>query len=112
MEEVALAEEVATVGLLLVGEGEVEAHQAHLGGNHMVVISLNHLMVTNLRVVVPSKASLKSIGKRLLHLEPELISVIRLIRCLKRFENFFTICCNYILLINQIMLLKLKPNTN
>ena len=50
-----MAEEVATVGLLLVGEGEVEAHQAHHGGNHMVVISLNHLMVTNLRVVAHLK---------------------------------------------------------
>ena len=79
-----MAEAVATVGLLLVGEGEVEAHQAHLGGNHMVVISLNHLMVTNPKVVVPLKASLKSIGKKLLHSELELILVIRLIRCLKR----------------------------
>ena len=104
-----MAEAVATVGLLLVGEGEVEAHQAHHGGNHMVVISLNHLMVTNLRVVAQLKASLKSIGKKLLHLELELISVIRLIRCLKRFEKKFTICCNNISL---IMLLKLKPNTN
>ena len=50
-----MAEAVATVGLLLVGEGEVEAHQAHHRENHMVVISLNHLMVTNLRVVAHLK---------------------------------------------------------
>ena len=48
-----MAEVVVTAGALLVGEGELVVHQAHLGGNHMVVISLNHLMVTNLRVVVP-----------------------------------------------------------